>query len=155
MVLPDPDSSRISHQQIYLLDLADGKKVAVPIVIRYRESSSSVPTPTPRARASSSVACLTIREEDELHLLFPNELILLASSTVESVRWREYIAIAKSRFDEIPLPLQRNKATIFSVLYVLGNSNADVGRTCSNSIPWRISHFCPHLQQLSVSREPI
>jgi hypothetical protein len=109
--LPDVDAARASQQQIFLLDSADGKKVAVPFSLRYRT-----------ARTPS---ILRVKERDGIDALFPNEVPLLATSTRECAAWRERLSIAKARLLEeaVKKPSQRVRAFsihhyIFNILYL-------------------------------------
>ena len=94
LVVPDLEMARVSQQQIFLLDSNDGKKIAAPLQLLYREDG--LRKLEPRARTTSSVSLLGVRQDDGQRLLFPNDLVLLAATTSERTFWREQIQKVKS-----------------------------------------------------------
>jgi hypothetical protein len=97
--LPDSEATRASQQQIFLLDSTEGKKIAAPVLLRYRDTSTPR-TVVPRPRTASTVSALGLRAEDGMHLLYPKELLLLANSPSEGAEWRSRLSNAKLKLDE-------------------------------------------------------
>lgn len=98
--LPDSEITRASQQQIFLLDSENGKKIAAPVLLRYRDQLAPRSI-VPRPRAASTASALGIRVEDGMHLLYPKELLLLANSAMEGAEWRSRLAAAKVALGEI------------------------------------------------------
>lgn len=94
LVVPDIEMARVSQQQIFLLDSVDGKKIAAPLQLLYREDGPR--NLEPRTRGTSNVSLLGVRQDDGQRLLFPKDLVLLAATTGERTLWREQIQKAKS-----------------------------------------------------------
>jgi len=100
--LPDSETTRASQQQIFLLDSENGKKIAAPVLLRYRDSFAPR-TIAPRPRATSTASVLGLRVEDGMHLLFPKELLLLANSAEEGAEWRSQLSLAKMMPGEVDI----------------------------------------------------
>jgi len=114
--LPDSEVTRASQQQIFLLDSEKGKKIASPVLLRYRDTSTPR-TIAPRPRAASTASALGIREEDGMHILYPKELLLLANSPSEVGEWRTHLSNAKLKLEESGLKLSPPKASSSSLIF--------------------------------------
>ena len=97
--LPDSEATRASQQQIFLLDSEEGKRIASPVLLRYRDTSTPRAI-APRPRTASTASALGLRAEDGMHLLYPKELLLLANSPSEGAEWRSRLNSAKQSLDE-------------------------------------------------------
>ncbi|KAG8756800.1 hypothetical protein FRC14_002648 [Serendipita sp. 396] len=101
LLIPDVELARVSQQQIFLLNSSDGKRIASPLQLRYRDALTPRKE-VPRLRATSAVSMLGVREDDGQRLLFPKELVLLATSSGERTMWRERLIKAKHGAECVP-----------------------------------------------------
>ncbi|KAG8832869.1 hypothetical protein FRC17_000487 [Serendipita sp. 399] len=101
LLIPDVELARVSQQQIFFLNSSDGRRIASPLQLRYRDALSPR-REEPRLRATSAVSMLGVREDDGQRLLFPKELVLLAASSGERTMWRERLIKAKLGVESVP-----------------------------------------------------
>lgn len=95
--LPDMEATLASQQQLFLLDSKEGKRIASPLLINYRDSNPNNSTPLLK-RERESGGYRNVRASGLLGLVpptatpameFDKELLLLARSTQDCMTWRE------------------------------------------------------------------
>jgi hypothetical protein len=130
--VPDAETARYSRQQVFLLDSPNGKKIASPLQLRYRNNdeaplkdlpfaapdspfnspiqSTLSPFDPQRPRALSTSSALGLGLDLAVESLFPQELLLLAATKLEADIWREKLGTVKIKAEVAPTSALPNKA---------------------------------------------